>query len=246
MLLVSMLAGCQAPTEKPTLTVALSPDTPPYVMNEATTGIEVDIVQDLLEDYVVDFIQMPLKELQTAVPQKRADVAVRVQQFSDDGVFYSDDFVTFQNVAISKKAAGLKIDSVADLANHKVLAWQNAYLVLGPEFQSLFSPDSPQRENYVEIGDQSEQVRTFWRDDADIIVIDRSIFSYLSEEVEHSTSEVVFHSLFPAVTNFKVGFQDAAARDAFNQGRAELCESGGYAELLARYRVEWPLTICDQ
>ena len=129
MLLALLAAG--APTEKPTLTVALSSDTPPYVMNEATTGIEVDIVQDLLEDYVVDFIQMPLKEVQTAVPQKRADVAVRVKQFSDDGVFYSDDFVTFQNVAISKKAAGLTIDSVADLANHKVLAWQNAYLVLG-------------------------------------------------------------------------------------------------------------------
>ena len=141
---------------------------------------------------------------------------------------------------------GLTIGSVADLANHKVLAWQGAYRELGPEFESLFSPDSPQRGNYIETADQSEQVQTFWREEAVIIVIDRSIFSYLSEEAGNSTGEVVFHPVFPAVTNFKVGFKDEAVRDVFDEGRTRLCEDGGYAELLARYRMELPRTICEQ
>lgn len=222
----------------PKLTVAISPDIPPYVMKKATAGIEVDIVQHVLAGYAVRFIQMPYEELQTAVPQNRADVAVAVQQFSDDGVYYSDDSVTFVNVAITKKAAGLKIDSVADLANHKVLAWQGAYLELGPEFKRVFSPESPQWKNYVEVADQREQVRMFWQAKADIIVVDRSIFSYFSAEAGHATSEVVLHSLFPAVTKFKVGFKDATVRDAFNQGLNRFCESGSYAKLLNRYGVE--------
>ena len=247
MLLALLLAGCQpAPAGKPALRVAISTDIPPYVMKQATTGIEVDLVRQLLSDYDVQFIPMPWGELQTAILQKRADAAVGLQHFSDDGVFYSGDIVTFQNFAISKAASGLEIDSVADLANLKVLAWEDAYLVLGPEFQRLFSAESPQRKNYVEFADQSNQVRAFWQDEADVIVIDRSIFSYLSEEMGHSTSEGEFHTLFPTVTNFKVGFKEAAVRDVFDQGRVELCMSGGYTELLAHYRMKLPRTICEQ
>jgi len=79
----------------------------------------------------------------------------------------------------------------------------------------------------------------------DIIVIDRNVFSYVSAELRHSSSEVVFHSLFPPVTNFKAGFKDAALRDVFNQALGRLCESGGYAKVLKRYQVELPHTICD-
>jgi len=245
LILASLLAGSDAQRAAPMLTVAISTDLPPYVMKKATDGIVVNIVQHALPDHILHFVQMPWGELQTAVPSKRADVAAGVQQFNDEGVFYSDDFVTFANVAITKKAAGLKIDSVADLANHEVLAWQDAYLVLGPEFKGLFSPDSPQRKNYVEVGDQREQVRMFWHAKNDIIVIDRNVFSYVSAELRHSSSEVVFHSLFPPVTNFKAGFKDAALRDVFNQALGRLCESGGYAKVLKRYQVELPHTICD-
>ena len=45
-LLGSLLAGCNAPAAKPELTVAISTDIPPYIMKEATTGIEVDILKD--------------------------------------------------------------------------------------------------------------------------------------------------------------------------------------------------------
>ena len=43
-----------------------------------------------------------------------------------------------------------------------MLTWGNAYLELGGEFEALFSPQSPQRKNYVEVADQKEQVRRFW------------------------------------------------------------------------------------
>lgn len=239
------LGGAAGAAER-TLTVAISPDLPPYVMQHATEGIEVEILQRTLPGYTLRFVALPYAELQTAVPKGRADVTVGVQHFSDDGVFYSRDFVTFVNAAIVKKAAGIEIDSIADLAGHTVIAWEDAYLELGDQFKRLFAPGGPQRQNYVEVGHQKKQVREFWRAPEAVVVIDRAIFNYFSRELGHSTDDVVFHALFPPVTDFKVGFKEAALRDAFDRALVELCRSGGYDEILKRYQVELPQTVCQE
>lgn len=245
-LLALLLAFGEARGAEPALTVAISIDVPPYVMKKATSGLEVDVIREALPDHQVRFVQMPYAELQTAVPSKRAEVAAGVRKFGDDGVHYSADFATFENVAIAKKAAGLRIDGVGDLAGHRVLAWQDAYRELGPEFERLFAPGAAQRESYVEVGDQREQVRMFWSAEADVLVIDRVVFDYFSAELGHSTADATLHWIFPPVTNFRVGFADASRRDAFDAGLARLCASGRYAELLARYRIRLRRTICER
>ena len=231
--------------EEPTLEVAISPDLPPYIFEGATSGLEVDILQSTLPGYALNFVQMPYAALQTAVPKGRARVSVGVQHFENDGVFYSDNFITFQNAAITKKSAGLTIDQIADLAGHEVLTWQDAYRELGPEFEKLFSPDSPQRGNYIEIADQEEQVRRFWESDAAVVVIDVIIFDYFSKQMGHSADEVEKHWLFAPVTDFRVAFADEDLRDFFDRNLGELCESGGYGEILERYRVVLSRTVCD-
>jgi polar amino acid transport system substrate-binding protein len=96
----------------------------------------------------------------------------------------------------------------------------------------------------VEFADQRSQVRSFWAGEGEVAVIDRSIFNYFSKEMGHSMDEVALHDLFPPVTHFRVGFEDAALRDEFDQGIARLCREGAYAELLRRYDVPEQLTIC--
>ncbi len=235
----------QAPAAaKPELLVAISLDIPPYVMNKADTGLEVDIVRQALKDYSLLFIQLPYGQLQTAVQQKRVDVSLGVQQ-EDKDIYESTDFITFANYVISKKADRFRIDSVADLRDHKVLTWGNAYLDLGPEFEALFSPQSPQRKNYLEVADQEEQVRRFWKGKGLVIVIDRSIFSYFSKKLGHKLNKVSFYAIFPPVTNFKAGFKDAKVRDRFNEGLAAMCKSGEYAKLLRRYDVVVKQEVCE-
>ncbi|HCO22653.1 MAG: amino acid ABC transporter [Gimesia sp.] len=235
-----------AGSEKPQLTVAISVDIAPYVMKNATTGIEVDIATQALPGYQLNFVQMPYEKLQSAVAEDRADMALGVQKFKDvEGIFYSDNFIDFVNAAITKKSANLKIEKVADLADHKVLTWQDAYLELGPEFEKLFAPDSPQRKNYVEVADQSEQVKQFWDSKDAVIVIDRSIFNAISQATEHKLSEVDYASIFPEATYFKANFEEADIRDAFNAGLKKLCSSGEYDKLLKKYNIELPGTICD-
>jgi polar amino acid transport system substrate-binding protein len=247
-LALSLIAPLIAPlalANKAELTVAIALDIPPYVMENAAEGLEVEIVRRALADYSVQFVPMPNSEVDTAVQQGLADVAVTVLGF-DDSVFYSNDYIAFANTTISKQTDGLGINSIADLKNHRVLAWQGAYSDLGGEFEQLFAPGAPQHENYVEFANQEDQVRTFWQGEGSVAVIDRSIFRYFSEAMGHSMSEVDLHSMFPPVTDFKVGFKDAAVRDSFNQGLAELCQSGEYAALLDRYSVVLDKSICDQ
>jgi polar amino acid transport system substrate-binding protein len=226
------------------LVVAISPDIPPYVMEEASRGLELEIVRGALPDHRLTFLQIPYEALQSAIVDGLADVAVGVQQ-ADDGAYYSDDFITFANVAISKRADNLTIERIADLAGHRVLTWQNADLELGDEFEELFSPQSDERHNYIEVANQADQVRSFWEDAGDVAVIDRSIFEHFSREMGRSMEDVRLHELFPPVTNFKVGFRDAETRDEFDRGISQLCAEGEYAELLRRYEIHLKTTVCD-
>jgi len=229
---------------KPELLIAISLDIPPFVMDNAASGLEVSIVRKALGDYNLSFIQLPYEKLQTAVQKKQADVSLGVQP-DDSDVHYSADFINFVNYAISKKAEGLQIDSVADLRGHQVLTWENAYLELGNEFEEMFSPQSSQRENYIEVADQMEQVRAFWESQDRIIVIDQSIFVYFSKELGHEINEVNFSAIFPPVTNFKAGFKDVTVRNQFNDGLAAMCKSGEYKKLLNHYGVVATKTVCE-
>ncbi|MEK9662568.1 MAG: amino acid ABC transporter [Alphaproteobacteria bacterium] len=227
------------------LRVAISPDIPPYVINQATDGLEVALVGQALADYELRFVQMPYAELEIAVQQGRADVSIGVQQMFA-GVFYSGPFITFVNDAISKRAAGLTIDRPRDLTRYRVLTWENAWYDLGGEFGRLYAPGSPYRVKYAEFADQREQVRRFWAVPDNVAVIDRAIFFWFSRQMGHSAGEVRVHDLFAPVTDFRVAFRDATVRDAFRRGLDRLCDSGNYRALLDRYGIVLERTVCQR
>ncbi|WP_083651706.1 substrate-binding periplasmic protein [Photobacterium proteolyticum] len=241
---ISIVFGPQSLAAKPPLSVAISVDMPPYVINQAISGLQVDIIKLALDDYDVRFVQMPFGEIQTAVQKGIADVGVGVLE-DDSGVFYSDHFITFANVAVSKKASSKKIEQVADLKDHLVLTWQNAYLELGDAFEQLYSPQSPERENYIEVADQADQVRIFWQGNNRIAVIDRSIFIYFTKALGYVADDATFHYVFPSVTSFQASFKEAKVRDSFNQALGKLCQSGEYNKLLSRYEVKLKSTVCE-
>lgn len=245
-LLVTLPAACAAPAPGPdVLTVAVSTDIPPFVMGNARRGIEIDLVRLALPNRQLRFVQLPYDELQSAVGEGVADVVVGVQQFGGSEAFYSRDMIQFENVAVVKGSAGITLESVADLAGHTVLTWQDAWRELGPEFEALYAPDGPERAHYVEVADQDEQVRHFWAAAADIAIIDRSIFDWMSLAQNHSLTAANRFAIFPPNTGFKAAFRDAGLRDEFDQGLTALCESGGYTRVLHNYDATMNSTLCD-
>jgi polar amino acid transport system substrate-binding protein len=227
------------------LRVAISEDIPPYVTEKAGGGAEIEILRRALPDRTLRFVQLPYGDLQTAVARGRAEVSVGVQRLGA-GVYSARDVIGFENYAISRTADRLRLDAVADLAGHRVLAWEGAWRELGPDFARLFGPDGPERARYVEVADQAKQVRLFWEQTDAIAVIDGTIFRWFSKTMGHAPADATFHAMFPPVTEFAVGFADPAVRDAFDGGLRALCASGEYPAILQRWDVVLERSVCSE
>lgn len=239
-----MLLGSSLIASAQPITVAVSLDIPPYVMDHARRGVEVYLLHMALPNYHMKWAQMDYDALESAVSEKRADIALSVRT-QKPNVYYSADYIGFANFAISKKADGLTIKHVADLKGHPVLTWQGAWTELGDEFENQYAPGSSERTNYIEVANQAEQVREFWKGKGKVIVIDRNIFDYFSKQQGHSPGDVEYHALFPKVTKFKVAFANAAMRDEFNARLKRLCASGEYQRILSIFHMQDLAGVCD-
>jgi len=237
--LVALASAESAQAEE--LVIAFSLDTPPYVMDEGKRGIEIDVVRAALDrrGYTFCVRQMPYGELADAVVTKGVDAAATVTKM-ENGTYYSENYITFHNVAITKKGSGLKINSIVDLKGKTIVAWQNAYEDLGPHFQALFSPDvqAPYREKYKEIADQKQQVAMFWKGEAEVIVIGKSVMQWFTKELAgdvDTSAPLAYHKIFPAKTPFRISFKRKQVRNDFNAGLNEIRKSGVYEKIYDEY-----------
>ncbi|MCF6247821.1 MAG: transporter substrate-binding domain-containing protein [Desulfobacula sp.] len=225
------------------LVIAFSYDIPPFVINKGTKGLEIDIVKEALKykGHTFKIKQYSYKRLQIAVSKMGADGAAAVRK-TEDGTFYSDDFIAFKNFAITKKKAKLTINSISELKGKNIFTWQNAYKDLGEEFKALFSPDvtAPYKKKYKEIPVQAKQVESFWKGRGDrVIVIDEAIFKWFSKQLStriDTSEELVYHKIFDTKTKFQVNFKKQQIRDDFNAGLKYIREKGQYQEIINRYR----------
>jgi len=229
------------------LTAAFGRERPPFVfkVEGQWQGIEVDIVTAVLKaagHQITKRIHVSNRRLLLAVPNMHYDMAVSVNGIDSDrgSVFYSDNFVTFKNVAVSKKADNIVVNSMADLVDYDVIAWQNAMQHLGPQFNQLFSAKNAQNRagSYREYTDQKKQNRLFWLGRTEVILVDKNIFLWnkklLSDQYKTDV-ELTFHDVFPATSDYQVAFKDPNIRDQFNQNLDKLRASGEYQKILQRY-----------
>lgn len=228
--------ACQAKE----LVIAFGIDKPPFVFGQEQRGLEIDIVREALKykGYTIKVMHAPNYRLQAAVKEMGVDGAATVRE-ADDGAFYSENYIGFENYAISKQRDHLKIGSVSDLQGKSLVAWENAYRDLGPEFAALFNPgvkDGYLR-RYHEVASQREQNLMFWRGKAQVLIVDKTIFLWyrkiLAKDAD-TTPEVEFHDIFPIRTYFQVAFKDAKVRDDFNAGLRYIRSTGKYQELVDR------------
>jgi polar amino acid transport system substrate-binding protein len=227
------------------LVIAFGVDKPPFVFDQEQRGLEIDIVREALKykGHTFSVKHMPNNRLQVALLEMKNIDGVATVRKKDDGTYYSDNFITFENFAITKKKSGLVINTIADLKGLHIVAWQKAYRDFGPEFEKLFSPDPPYNspyfgKQYLEIPSQRNQNIMFWQGRADVIIVDKTIFEYYRKELskEFNTSEeVVYHQIFPELTHYQVAFRDPKIRDDFNEGLTYLRDKGIYQKLVDNY-----------
>lgn len=240
-LVLATLSLVSAPLSARELLIAFGIDKPPFVFGQERRGLEIDIVRAALagKGYTVRVAHVANLRLQIAIREMGVDGAASVRR-RNDGNFYSDDFITYQNFAITHKADRIELHHVEDLKGHTIVAWQNAWHDLGPAFEQAFNPGVklPYRKKYFELASQRSQNAMFWLGRAEVILVDKTIFLWYRKALAHdmnTTAAVTFHDLFPERTAFQVAFKDRQVRDDFNEGLRHLRESGRYQQLYERY-----------
>jgi polar amino acid transport system substrate-binding protein len=220
------------------LKMAIGLSLPPYIIAENNTGLELDMVRQALasKGYTLDPEYVPFARVPQTLEHGLADAAMTVNgAMGLHAAYFSDTYITYQNVAVTLKSNHITINSIGDLLALKIIAFQGAAKILGPKFGEA-AKASPE---YVEMADQDRQVAMLFANRTDVFIGDINIFKYYREQVkltglQDTSAEVDVHRIFPP-TPYSVAFKDPAVRDDFNNGLRGLKASGEYETIIKKY-----------
>ncbi|MDR3044280.1 MAG: transporter substrate-binding domain-containing protein [Desulfovibrio sp.] len=216
----------------PELRIGFSTSSLPYVDMVNKNGLEPRLVAAALDrsGYRVVPVFLPHARALELVRKGTLDGCGPVGRHADvAGLALGDMYLQYRNVAVSLEAAGLEINTLADLRGLPVTAFHNARVFMGPDFAAM-ADANPRYEEQV---DQRAQVEAFFQRRDRVIVLDERIFAFHRARLAARgvTAPVRVHRIFPAQDRFFV-FRDPAVRDAFDAGLRQLQESGEFRRMV--------------
>lgn len=228
------------------LRVAVNADKPPYAfLNGAgkPAGSEWDVLETAMARLGHQLVPVVVNKarLELSVKTGNADIALSVQGRDGDGLYFSEMFSKFENVAISRKADRVFLRNLNDLDKYRFVIWQGGWNDLGPSFAARYRPDANGHHpaNYVQSSSQETQSRVFWNKRVDVIVVDRAIFAWYRRKLAATLKvddELVYHDVFDSTTNYGAAFSDRALRDRFNTTLRAMHDDGSVRQIMARYK----------
>ncbi len=220
--------------ESKELTLAVGLTLPPYNIPETDSGIELDIVREALEPkgYTIKPKYVPFARRNLELSNRKVDGVLTINTDSGIDAFYSDEHLVCQNVVVSLKENALTINNVQDIADKRVVAFQDATIYLGKDFADMAQANK----KYKEIANQNLQINLLYGHRVEAIVLDKNIFYYLrkgNKQVD-TAQPITMHRIFKP-TPFRVAFLNKKVRDDFNEGLRELRKTGRYNEIVQKY-----------
>lgn len=230
------------------LKIIFSSYTPPYVfqgeLNERfqaevseQPGILVEIVQRAFagSGYMVKPVFLPLGRGFKLLEEGKVDgISISMHKLELDA-YYSDFSIEYHNFAIGLEKSDLQINSMEELQEKSIIAFQKADTYLGEAFASAVKGNP----NYIEMANQENQVHMLLLGRTDLAVMDRSIFMYYRNKLikEGKLSPEVNYRLYDIFepSRYRAAFSDETVRDTFNLGLKRLRESGEYEAIYKKY-----------
>ncbi|MBU1343106.1 MAG: transporter substrate-binding domain-containing protein [Proteobacteria bacterium] len=205
---------------------------PPYIIQESDKGMEHDVIKEALatKGHTLKLKYVPFARV--VADYDKYDGAITINESSGIIGNYSDVVMVYRNFAISLKDNEIKINSVEDLKDKTIVAFQNATKYLGPRYAKIVE-ENPK---YSEQAKQVLQVKMLYSGRATAIISDINIFNFYKKMVKDmdTSATIVLHKIFKG-TSYKVLFNDAAIRDDFNAGLSQLKTSGRYEQIIRSY-----------
>ena len=219
-----------------TINVGVALSLEPYIFKKNNSGIELDIVKNVLKKagYNVKITYLPFLRIPLYLKDKKIDAATTINENSGiKNVYYSDEDIYYQNVVVTLKSRHLNIKNISDLKGLRVIAFQNADKYLGKTFKNII----PKLKFYQELANQTLQVKLLFAHRVDVIILDINIFKYIRQHNIKDLNikqKVVIFKIFPK-TYYKVGFLDKKVRDKFNIELRKMKKDGEYKKFFKKY-----------
>ncbi|NMH58687.1 substrate-binding periplasmic protein [Alteromonas ponticola] len=200
-----------------------------YDENGDATGIDVEAIRAVFTElgYTTQFAVLPYNRLIKEFNEQKFDFASPAAFASAVGT-RTVRYLPYHDVAITRKADGVKLENISDLRNKRIVAYQHAQHVLGPEFEQAVSFS-----NYIELAEREVQVKLLAFERADIVVGESRLLHYILNE-QHAELEVTTHPIFP-VKHYGGIALDAAIARQFDEGVAQFIEEGKFDALLQKW-----------
>ncbi|WP_372871112.1 substrate-binding periplasmic protein [Shewanella sp.] len=230
-----LLAMCFAiVAQASTVTIGATNNKPPYVLEDSESGLELEIIRAAFAEVGMDvrFKFYSRKRQILFYEKERLDGVMTVNSYFRLSGYPTENYIYYQNVAISLEERGLRLKQIRDLTQYSVAAFENASVMLGGEFKTVTD-----KTIYRELSPQSTQNKMLYLGRIDVAVADKYIFlanNRLVESEIDSGKKVEFHEIFPR-TGYQLMFRNSIIRDAFNEGLNKIKQSGRYQALLIEY-----------
>ncbi len=147
---------------------------------------------------------------------------------------YTENYVGYQNFAISYSQDNIILESLSDLSGYSISTWHGARGHLGQEFTDAVEK-SP---GYFELVKQKSQVAMMLKGRVDLTVIDIIIFQYWVKQAGADLSLFRYSPIFGDKTMYRLGFVDSQIRDDFDRGLATIKANGTYHDIFSRFGAE--------
>src|SRR3990167_5732308 len=176
-----------------------------------------------------------MERLNLMLSKDQIDVIATTNERSGGPIFYSDVYIRYQNVAVALRSRNLDIQRISDLVGYSLPSRKRARFLLGSEFQAMAENNPRYREEAFQIA----RNRMLYSGRVDVVVTDMRILRYFNREVYTKVDVTQPLALYPifAATDYKLGCRQQAHCERFNQGLAEIRESGEDRLIERRYAM---------
>ncbi len=248
-ILVSAVAlfvfGAEASSAEPTsdkksiLYIATREDIPPYVQNDASSGLEIDLIRAVFANtgYDVNFIQLPrIRMIQMFEEGSVNGVSTQNIQVSPNFGCATETYLTHRNVGATLASSAIHLRSLDDLEGLAVLSFSGATRYLGSEFASA----TKKSRRYTESEHQQTHIELLYKKRFDVAIGEEWILRLIQRKYFDTTREywpLKIHYIMPT-THYVARFHDPAVCDAFNKSYHDLEKREKIAGLIKKYRTQ--------
>jgi polar amino acid transport system substrate-binding protein len=234
-LYVAVALLCYSQLMAAPLNVLVGLNKPPYIRTETVSGFELELLREVVRrmGHEAVFVYVPNSRVRPLLESGNGDIAtLQPNELNEPGLFFSQPYIRYQNVVVSRSSDELTLQYPADLAAKSIVAFQGASKVLGADFRDT----AAQNTAYQEMVDQRAQVDMLLQGRVQAIVLDRNIFIF---HQQNSTAPVAVtvHEMFKS-TLYRAAFRDPVLQRSFDKALLSVLLDNWYQQLQLSYFMQ--------